>query len=173
MSRSIGFQDARYVTSPEQNFQGRVGILENFLHCKKTWQPAFFFRCHVISIVWWTIVTPLMEKDISYLSKRGLGPSNLPLTGLLPLLNFRRQWFHIKHWADFCCVVGGHLTAENFSSVMNGQFGKHIPSPAFLLVFCFCFSVIPTGYHTKHINNKNLLVALHSVTPLTMGFCLL
>jgi hypothetical protein len=26
-------------------------------------------------------VTPLMEKDISYLSKRGLGPSNLPLTG--------------------------------------------------------------------------------------------
>jgi hypothetical protein len=31
MSRSIGFQDTRYVTSPEQNFQGRVGILENFL----------------------------------------------------------------------------------------------------------------------------------------------
>jgi hypothetical protein len=62
MSRSIGFQDARYVTSPEQNFQGRVGILENFLHCKKTWQPAFFFRCHVISIVWWTIVTPLNGK---------------------------------------------------------------------------------------------------------------
>lgn len=78
---AIGFQDAGYVTSPEQNFQGRVGILENFLHCKKTWQPAFFFRCHVISIVWWTIVTPLMEKDISYLSKRWLGPSNLPLTG--------------------------------------------------------------------------------------------
>lgn len=81
----------------------------------------------------------------------------------------------IKHQADCCSIVGGRLTASNFSSA-KGRHSEKCNARCCACFncqnACFClFPVIPNRYLVlQEFLKKNLSGALHLVKPLAASF---
>ncbi len=81
----------------------------------------------------------------------------------------------VKHQAGCCSIVGGRLTAWNFSSAKGRHFEIYNARCCARFNFqnaCFClFPVIPSRYLVlQELFFKNLSGALHLVKPLAASF---